>query len=81
MTFPMVPHMHGLWGKRATNTHVYFQLYLPFFKNVKELVRNFDIWTIQKYQNPKIEFYVIFHDANTSGVDYAETCVGRHSSL
>ena len=46
-----------------SRNRVYFQLSLPFFKNVKELG---DIWSIKKYQNPEIEFYVIFHDVNRS---------------
>ena len=63
-------------GGKETQTHprnIYFKLSLRFFKNVKELGRYFDIWTI--------DLYVIFHDVNTSGVDYTEMCGGGHSSL
>ena len=70
--------------KRATNTlqkSCLFSTFFTFLQKCKRTRRNFDIWTIKKYQNPKIEFYVIFHDGNTSGVDYTETCVGEHSSL
>ena len=66
----------GLRWKRATNTlqkSCLFSTFFTFLQKCKRTRRNFDIWTIQKYQNPEIEFHVIFHDVNTSGVDYAET--------
>ena len=83
MTFPMVSietthrkvlvlgaHSDGLQGKRATNTpEIVF-----IFKNVK-------LGETLIFRLSKIKFYVIFHDVNTSRVNYTETCVGGHSSL
>ena len=74
----------GLREKRATNTlqkSCLFSTFFTFLQKCKRTGRNFDIWTIQKYQNAEIEFYVIFHIVNTSRGDYAETCVVEHSSL
>ena len=53
-----------------------FSTFITFLQKCKRTGINFGICTVQKYQNPKISFYVIFHDVNTSGVDYAEICVG-----
>ena len=58
----------GLRGNRSTNTlqkSCLFSTFFTFLQKCKISRRNFDIWTIQKYQNPEIEFYVIFHDVNT----------------
>ena len=64
-----------------SRNHVYFQLSLPFLKNVKELGETLIFGLSKNTKTPKLLFNLIFHDVNTSGVDYAETCVGGHSSL
>ena len=74
-------------GEKEPQTHsrnrLYFQLsFIPFFKNVKELGETLIFGLSKKYQNPEIEFYVIFvYDVNTSGVDYAKMWIGGPSSL
>ena len=53
----------SFWDLAATNTlqkSCLFSTLFTFLQKCKRTGRNFDIWTIQKYQNLEMEFYVIF---------------------